>query len=439
MKKYFKILLITICLFIAIIIIINTSLFDEELNPEIVKIMQDKPLPKVKGNAYYFLMGMNAISNKNEIDTGWSLIERYQQNREQGNDSLDDSDYKELLGVENDIDQQWLDQYQHCDTHRNENCLLKLSHLLKTQPVNNSRLKLMLNRFDEILNLLQFDNYKDISYGTPTPRYILLLRLGNIKKAQLYNSANITEFLLQINKEIKFLKLILRDGDMILDKMVAQANIRNNLHYLSSYLQQNQPIEEHVAIIKSILAPLTREELDISNSYISESRTTFKEIYTIKPLDLGFYYFMHQNNAYNNLLYKYFTKPFVALSKMKSDKLYKAIKNGYIVSLNNEKEALLSYNPKNLYNFSGKADMANNFCIKCWDYAVRVHDLDNIINLVKLQFELKLLQPQNIQQAIFNSAIKNNYTNQPFDFDEKQNIIKFECLDVNYLNCMVEL
>ncbi len=439
MKKQLKILLTIIGLFIAIVLTINTSLFDEKLNPAIIKIMQVKPTPKTDGNAYYAIMGLNAISGKNIIQTGQALINRYQQNRKQGNDNLSEVEFREILEIDENIDQQWLEKYGNCNSRNEDDCLLKLSELLLNPLIDKSRLTLMLKRYNEVLNLAYYTNFNDITIGTPFPSYLLLLRLGNISLAQRYNQKDKTDFLLYIEQETNFWKMILVDGEMIIDKMIAQANIRNNLDYLSTYLRNNQPTPEQVELIELILTPLSDQELDISDSYISESRTMIKAINALKPFDKDFSTFLLQKNSHHNLVYKYFTEPNVALSKMSSKEIYRAVKNNYMEKFNKQKNSLISYNPTSLYNFTGKSMIAYNFCDNCWNYAVRVHDLNNIFNLVKLQLQLKTNQPNNVTEYISKSTIKNNYTGKPFEFDKEKNTVKFECLDANFTKCKVKL
>ena len=439
MKKQIKILLTVIGLFIAIVLIINTSPFDEKLNPAITKIMKVKPMPKIEGNAYYAIMGLGAASDKNIIKTGRTLITHYQNNRKQGNDNLSDKDSREILGIKNNIDEQWLEKYGECNSHTEDDCLLKLSELLLNPLIDKSRLTLMLKRYNEVLSLPYYANFNDITIGTPLPSYRLLLKLGSISLAQHYNATDKTDFLLHLDKEITFWKMVLLDGEMIIDKMIAQASIRNNLDYLSTYLRNNQPSAEQIDLIQSILTPLTEQELDISDSYISESRTMFKAINALKPFDEDFNTFLLQKNAHHNLMYKYFTEPNVTMSRMATKDIYQAIKNGKMEKINKQKSALVSYNPSSLYNLTGKSMIAKSFCDNCWYYAARLHDLNNIFNLVQLQLELTINETSNVAEYISKSSIRNNFTDEPFDFDALENTIKFQCMDANYTKCSVKL
>ncbi len=436
-KSLIKTLFIVVVLFIALIFIINTSPFDEKLNPEITKILQKMPATPVAGNAYFAIMGFEASADKSIIETGARLIKRYKENRANGEDDLSSEDYSQILGVNYDSEDKWRELYDKCDSVTDKNCLSKMSQFLLSSPMVSDRLALMMNRYDEMIKLSTYKNFNDISVGTPFPSFAPLMRLGNIKKARLFNQEDKTGFLNQIAIEIKFWKMVLSDGEMILDKMIAVASIRNSLSFLSAYIRLTDVTDEQLANINNMLSPLTQKQLDIGSSFISESRTFFKEINKEQDFELDTLLF--QKNATNNLFYKYFTQRYVNLNKLSSSELSTAIQNGFQKHLEAKIQSLISYNPMSLYNYNGKAAVKMNICENCWDYTARVHDLNNVINLIKLQLELKTINTINIKQAIIQSSNKNNYTQNPFTYNLIDNSIGFECLDKNYATCEVKL
>ena len=436
-KSLLKTLFIVVGLFIASVFVVNTSPFDEKLNPEITKILQVNPPAPIEGNAYFAIMGINAPADKSIIETGEQLINRYKKNRANGEDDLSSEDYVAILGEQQEGDDEWREMYDKCDSFRDTNCLSKMSQFLLSSPLISDRLTLMMNRNDKIMRLKTYMNINDISLGTPFPSFAPLMQLGNIKKARLYNQDDKTEFLNQIAMEIEFWRLILSEGEMILDKMIAVAGIRNNLFFLSSSMRMTDFTSEQLLRISSILSPLTQQQMDIGSSFVSESRTFFKEINKEKGFELDMLLF--QKNATNNLYHKYFTQTNVKLNKLSSSELLKVINNGYQEKLEKQRQSLISYNPTSLYNFSGKAAVKSNICVGCWNYTARTHDLNNIFNLVKLQLELKTVEISNIKQAIARSSNNNNYTQKAFTYNPKDNSIGFECLDKNFIACEVRL
>ena len=91
-KAALKGLFLIIVLFVAIVVIINTSPFDEKLNPEVHKLMQDLPIPEIEDNAYYAIYGINVEEGQDIIKAGHELTLRYIENRNNGNDKLTGKD-----------------------------------------------------------------------------------------------------------------------------------------------------------------------------------------------------------------------------------------------------------------------------------------------------------------------------------------------------------
>ena len=78
--KTIKYLLISLLLFASFILLINSRLFDEELNPEVIKLMQEKPMPKLEGNVFFGIMGLTAADEKDFMQAGYEIIKTYDEN-----------------------------------------------------------------------------------------------------------------------------------------------------------------------------------------------------------------------------------------------------------------------------------------------------------------------------------------------------------------------
>jgi len=76
--------LISLCVaFILITVLVNLSVFDEDLRPEVVSILQPVQIPPHEDNAYIAIWGISAIADKDIVEAGVRLVERYHHNREQ--------------------------------------------------------------------------------------------------------------------------------------------------------------------------------------------------------------------------------------------------------------------------------------------------------------------------------------------------------------------
>jgi len=63
------------------------------------------------------------------------------------------------------------------------------------------------------------------------------------------------------------------------------------------------------------------------------------------------------------------------------------------------------------------------------DYIARVHDLNGMLQLLKLQLEISQNDSRSAAQVVANSKYINPYTLEPMSYDEKDHRIYFECLD----------
>ena len=431
-----------VILFITITLVINLSVFDEEPSPAVVKIMQPNPISITPDNLYFSMLGISAAADENIAEAGMRLIERYRINRdENGLDTITQEDYVEILGSDS-FDKEWQEQYPICASRREQDCLAQLSDQIKNSPVEDKRLLLMLKRFDRLVNMPNFKDIGDMSVGTPIPPFATLRRLSRIKLVSLYNQGDSLEFLNQIEIDIQFWKKILIDGNMLMTKMVAVALIWDDLQYLSEFMLEHEVTREEQTIIASLLSPLTVQELDISESFIFEVRSWYPQLSNIKAEDLEFAFgssagamsLLIQPNATNNKHYRLFIKPIIHLSKLPMKDFYEAVKTK---PYNYNKNLQFNFSLSSLYNLGGKLLLP----LSIWepsDYIARVHDLNGMINLVKLQLTLKSVDTRSVEAAIENSDLTNPYTDKPMNYDKENNWLGFECLDKSSV-CQIKI
>ena len=441
MKTMFKTtvytLLMIAAIFVATVIIINLSLFDQQPDPGVTALIPIAPPPVVEANAYYAVMGLSAAKDMPIIDAGAQLIERYKHNRKQGEDVLSSNDFHEILGVQ-EADKPWQDRYERCKAVRENGCLKKLSQQLKTNPVDDPRLALMLHRYDSIMQLTTFKNFNDVTIGTPVPAYSVLMSLSQLKLADLYNSGPQADFLEQIKIDLAFWKMQMVEGLMLVDKMVAIAAIWSDLQYLSEFIASREISEQEHFLIDSVLVPFKHADLDVSSAFASEARSTYRWVNSISVNSLELKYMLLQPNATMNLYYRYLFEPMAELSHLSAAEFIKAKRSTNYRQRGDVVASLISYTPDSLYNYGGKVLFSGNWCKSCDVYIARGHDLNGLINLVKLQLIIKTTAGEDVHQSISNSGIKNPYTNEAYDFDARGNWLQFVCLD-KALVCRIKL
>jgi len=439
-----------IILFVVITLFINLSIFDEELSPEVVELIEPIKMPPNQENAYYAIWGMSAASSKKDIvNIGLQLINRYQENRDENDlDEITSSDYIEILGGEG-IDDSWVDNYDNCRARTEYGCSTKLRAQIDDLPVQDQRLKLMLERYEQIIEMKKYQSIDHVTFASPLPSYGVLMRLSQIKLANTFNDKDKLRFFEIVSRDITFWKRMLEQGNSLIDKMVAVASIWRDIQTVSEFLKVNDelpPMSDR--LLTKTLEPLTDGQLDISESFIFELRAFKNTISTIDIDDLVSFYgitttpmhWLIQPNASVNDYNQYFTQPVIELSKLPARTFYKTINNleeGDIECCFKDVDGLVGFSPASLYNIGGKL-LLPAMKVEAQDYVARVHDLNGMISLVKLQLDLKRLADTSVQSSIKESQHTNPYTGKPMDYDPKNNWLSFECLDESS-KCRIKL
>ncbi len=427
-KTALKTLFSVIALFIVVVLLINTAPFDEKLNPEVVEILQSKPMPVAQGNAYFALIGIKTELENNITDAGFKIIQEHI--KQQGN----------ILTTpeSNNVDSNWMINYQNnCNSKNNNDCLIQLKQQISEHPIDNKRLKLMLSRYQKIIAMPMYRNYQEPKFNIymPTNQYSIMMKLSKIYIASNYQVGSALELLKILDTDLKFWKMMLNDSTYLIDKMVALNAIRSDIYTLSTLIRDNDNFSElELSLIQTILNPLSAEELDLTESFIAESRVAFKLFESFGYNDSFFDNLFYQPNATLNEYYE---------QNIKEQKKYSKLSLGSLIDTRTlEKQTAKStrFNIlkfSNLYNFHGKMLVAYSGCA-CSDYVVRGYDLNNIIKMVDIQLQTKLSSFNKVEQIITKSKNINPFNNKKFDYDSSAKILKFDCLD-QYSQCSIKI
>jgi hypothetical protein len=141
---------------------------------------------------------------------------------------------------------------------------------------------------------------------------------------------------------------------------------------------------------------------------------------------------LFQPNATNNLYYKQVAEDFYMNSNLSLKDIIQKRQ-----AKNTTYNTSLGLNPKNLYNLVGKL-MVSYSGAAYDDYIVRGYDLNNIIKMVNIQFQIKQDQDNNIQSILNKQENLNPYNSQPFDYNEETREMSFDCLD-NHSSCKIRI
>lgn len=439
-KKLLLGLLAVFLTFIIIVVVIDFSIFDEELSPQVVETLKPIKMPLNHENAFFAIWGLSASSNKNMIKTGEALISRYRENRaKRGNDEITIEDYTEILGGK-DFDASWQDDFEGCTARREYGCASKLAKQLREHPVDDPRFILMLDRYEQITSMTNFKHMGNLTLVSPLPPYGNLMKLHRIKIANAYNADSPADFIRQMSKDLKFWKMLLNNGNTLIDKMIAVASIWSNLQVISEYAKTTQDLtSQDYSAINTMLAPLTKQESDIGNAFGFEQQAFYTAILSMnsEQLDLAYgsdkiiLHWLIQPNATINDYHQYFTQRLQQLSRLTAPDFYKTINatdNGQKTCCFKELESLISFSPSSLYNLGGKLLLADAI-FQGQDYVARVHDMNGVISLVRLQLLAKEYPDVSIGELINRSETTNPYTGEPVIYDENEKSLGFECLN----------
>jgi len=449
-KKIILRLSILIIGFITLVLFINLSIFDEELDPEIVELLKPTPEPPPYDNAYYALWGIGAAPDRDMMDSGIAFVKRYNQNLiETKKEKVTDQDYIDTLGAKH-FGSLLLKEYPNCRARTEHGCLSKINKILSKNPISDPDMLLMFERYDSMIKLPTTKYSIKLTPASPLPYYGLVMQLGLLKKVSVYQSSDSAAFLEQINRDIKFWKMMLIKDEVLLGKMVSVAAIWNNVQLLSEYIKLHELSGQDKDLILDMIQSLTKEELDIGTSFDSEF-ASYNHVFLVYLKDeffisqnsyLAITPFLQTNSTLNTYFKKYF-KPSKTLSKMPLHRFIQYFNKCkgenpiWSECIKNNISTPNILNPTSYYNLAGKIIMPI-LAINFESYVARVHDLNTMIRLVNLQLSLKTVDKELIPQAIKESEFNNPYTNKPMDYDAENGWLSFECLDKSSV-CKVKL
>lgn len=433
-----KLLLAALSVFLTfafIITLVNLPIFDEELSPEVTETLKQVKMPPVSENAFFAIWGLSASNNKNMVDTGSALITRYRENREQKNlDEITAEDYAEILGGAN-LDTSWEDEYEWCTARKKFGCAAKLASQLENKPIDNPRLILMLERYEQITQMSNYQHIDHLTFASPLPPYGMLMKLRRLKMANVLYSETSSKLIQRFKQDLIFWKMILKNRDTLIDKMVAVASIWSDLQILSEFLKTRSDISVNdLQLIDNMLSPLSPQELDISNAFEFEQQAFYNSLTSNNSelLESAFNLsstpisWLIQPNATINDYQEYFVQPVNQLNDLSSKEFYKAINRTSCCF--KELETLVSFSPTSFYNLGGKLILSKSL-FGAQDYIARVHDLNGVISLVRLQLQIKKYPDRSIGELINHSEITNPYTGESLIYDKNDNWLGFECLN----------
>lgn len=428
MKKLLKALFILIgmmAMLFVIAVIVNLSVFDEELLPEVQAIKDIKAKPYQADNAYPALIALSYYPESSYQSATQKIRQQLNDNiTEQGYDYLNHQDEEQL--EKHKLDAQQLRKLTRCHTRKEKNCVTKYVTNLSNQPITNPHSQIILGRYRALIEYPNYQEATQLTFDSPIPAYSPLL---STQRVLLLNEwlHNRTDFISLLSKDLAFWRMILKNNNLLITKMIAIAAIHNDIQILAYDIQSGNLNKNQLLNFQRHISSLNQQELDFQKIIEFEMKYAMSTFYSAlnessDVFDRWFYQPLYQPQATINQYYLANIKLTKELNNLDSPAFYDA----YQADEWPYKPEFKS--PISLYNPSGK--LLIKYSVGNYrDYFARVHDLNAMLVLLKLRIELALNNDQNISTLINKSAYKNPYTLKPFDYDAEANTIGFDCLD----------
>ena len=412
---------------VLVTVFINLSWFDEPLRPELVALQKPEPV-SMDGNAYALIYGLPAAADTDPRQAGLEIIGRLRERYAAGERvTLEDGEIERILGASNADAGAWRADYPglDCNSRFELDCAARLVADVERVRDVDSRLVLQLGRYDDVLAAPRFAEFQEADAYTPLPDYSLPMALARIRLARSLAHDDTPVFLDKAAVDFRFWRMMLRDGQSLVAKMIALAGMRNDMVFLSTLMAGRELDADEISALRGILVPLTASERDIGETFLAELRIAMlshKSLVVMLgdaslPTSLTL-----QENATLNEFYVTAVQPMRLRATLSPEEFYRQKGNENIYF---ELRAF----PPPLYNLGGKLilkRMAAGYNVQ--DYITRVHDLGGRISLLLLQAEIEAHPDTSIAAIVEHSAHRNPYTDEPMDYDAEAQTLGFECL-----------
>jgi hypothetical protein len=282
-------------------------------------------------------------------------------------------------------------------------------------------LSTLFERYRSMLDQPRFEENQERDVFSPMPSYDVLMAVGRLRLATSYETDAVPVFLGKAAQDFEFWRRALREGDTLAANIVSLAGLQNDLDFLSTLLRHRELQESDHSRIEALLRPLSREESDIEEAFVSEARIGLLSeeppvlLFSSWPRRL-----VAQENATSNEDYVANIVPMRLRASLSAAEYYR--QKAY---------QPLTYRlrlfPPPLYNLGGKLALSEGR--DSAQFPARVHDLNGRILLVLLQSEIeRRRQSSEVPEIVRASQYRNPYTGDPMEYDAEARTIGFKCL-----------
>ena len=424
-KKTLFYLLSFAALLLIIMVVVNLSIFDEDLLPEVAAIKNIKAEPYRENNAYPALIAINSSSGPS-LKAATQMVRDHlnQQIVETGLDYLTTETLDELAGGE---DSSWKNVYHSCKSRTEKGCIAAVIKDINNNPIIDKRLISQLQRYRELIELRSFQEATQMNFDSPLIPYSSTLALKRIFLTDVYTHQSSNDYLSEWRKDAKFWRMVLARSRLLITRMVAIASVTTSIDSLSTAIKQGSLSPVQLRQLQTEIQTLNKAEIDMGTTFEFEFKygmDIFENGVTDGVKD-SFEEWLYQPRATHNTRYLHETKPLKRIAALTTADYYQYINSD---QKNKDLASPVNWTPGMLYNPTGK--LLVSYSIPAYtNYLSRAHDLNGMFYLLKLQIEIALSPDQLVENVIANSQYTNPYTHKPMGYKKETHSIYFECMD----------
>jgi len=394
--------------------------------PEIVAIKNIEAEPFTEDNAYPMFLAINGPSAKNlnqvttEIRTFLNL-----KIKQSGVDYLSEQEFDDLLGK--DHDKSWLNTHHLCGSRTEKKCMEQIYRNLKGRPISNARLIKQITKYEKLIEFNDFKEGTQLKLDTPLIPYSALMGIKRIYLSDILINQPSDHYLGAATKDMRFWLMVMKKSHLLITNMVAIASIRDNISNFSVAIKNNHLSLFQLNKLQANIKPLGHGDTDLGKTFESELRYSMVwfDASTAKKIGSFFDNLFFQPHATHNTRYLHETKPLKKVAALSAAGFFRYIESD---QKNQDFVSPVNWSPSMLYNPTGKF-LVGYAMPPYTDYIARGHDLNGMINLLKLQIEITLKPNQPVKKVITHSQYNNPYTLKPMSYNKDTHSIYFQCMD----------
>lgn len=406
--------------------LVNRPIFDQSLIGEL-QALKAARAPAVEQNAYAMALGFLAADGTDPESAGKAIIAALNARYEAGRSIALSSEERESLLGTNGGRGTWQSRLKtlDCVARVELDCADLLIMEVASVDLTEPRFAVLSGRFEILLRQRLLDEGQRRDSHTPFAAYGAMRDITRVRLARSFRTDSDAAFIARALEHLRFWKLVLQNGQALASKMVAVAAIQDTLDFLSALMRERTLTPADAGVIEHAVTPLTPQELDISDAFLTEARN--QVLSDDLPLAEGasrIDRLMILRNATLNDFFVSIIQPILLRAKLSPAEFHRAGGNRPL-NLDARHDAPLLFN-RGGYRLVHHME---------WDpeqYLARTQDQNGRLVLVALQAELEKALSSDRETVIKLSSHRNPYTGEPMQFDARSGIVGFQCMHTAY-------